>query len=197
MLLCELNKTDNMIYTYGSADEQENIRGLNRAIDLGCTDIYNNGANEILLSKVLKDRHNELFFCKKFGIIRGPNGEISSTWTLDIETNGIMKACHELGVTIVAYSPLVKISIKFGNCSEKKGVTPDQLCLSWILAQGDNMIVIPGTRKIKHLGGNVEAVKVNLSSEELDEIRQIINSIEIIGNRCNDIFMKVGNHNYL
>jgi predicted oxidoreductase len=29
-----------------------------------------------------------------------------SPWTLDIETNGIMEACRELGVTIVAYSPL-------------------------------------------------------------------------------------------
>ena len=59
------------------------------------------------------------------------------------------------------------------------------------------MIVIPGTRKIKHLEENVEAVKVNLSSEELAEIRQIINSIEIISNRYNDYFMKVGNYNYL
>ncbi|EXX65169.1 hypothetical protein RirG_135800 [Rhizophagus irregularis DAOM 197198w] len=52
------------------------------------------------------------------------------------------------------------------------------------------MIVIPGTRKIKHFEGNVEAVKVKLSSEELAEIRQIINSIEIIGNIYNDFFIK-------
>ncbi|PKY32561.1 Aldo/keto reductase, partial [Rhizophagus irregularis] len=84
----------------------------------------------------------------------------------------------------------LEIVHKFNEFAEKKGVTPGQLCLSWILAQGDNMIVIPGTRKIKHLEENVEAVKVNLSSEELAEIRQIINSIEIIGNRYNDFFMK-------
>ncbi|CAB4382280.1 unnamed protein product [Rhizophagus irregularis] len=47
---------------YGSADEQENIKVLNRAIDIGCTfwdtaDLYGSGANEILLSKVLKERH--------------------------------------------------------------------------------------------------------------------------------------------
>ncbi|PKK61933.1 Aldo/keto reductase, partial [Rhizophagus irregularis] len=130
-----------------------------------------------------------------------------SPWTLDIETNGIMEACRELGVTIVAYSPLGRgfLTGRYKSIDdfepndfrrliprfqEKKGVTPGQLCLSWILAQGDNMIVIPGTRKIKHLEENVEAVKVNLSSEKLAEIRQIINSIEIIGNRYNDFFMK-------
>ncbi|CAB5353784.1 unnamed protein product [Rhizophagus irregularis] len=181
------------------ADKQENIKVLNQAIDLGCTfwdsaDIYDNGANEILFSKVLKDHHNELFLCTKFGIIRGPNGEFSVS---DPNTT--------IEDTIGALAELVKEGkIKYISLSEcsadtfqqaykvhpiaaiQKGVTPGQLCLSWILAQGDNMIVIPGTRKIKHFEGNVEAVKVKLSSEELAEIRQIINSIEIIGNRYND-----------
>ena len=35
--------------------------------------MYGNGANEILLSKVLKDRRNEVFICTKFGMIRDPN----------------------------------------------------------------------------------------------------------------------------
>ncbi|PKY39177.1 hypothetical protein RhiirA4_297012, partial [Rhizophagus irregularis] len=60
----------------------------------------------------------------------------------------------------------------------KKGVTSGQLYLSWILS--NNLVVIPDARKIKRLEENVEAVKVNLSSEELSEIRQIINSIEIV-----------------
>ena len=37
--------------------------------------MYGSGANEILLSKVLKNRRNEVFLCTKFGVIRGPNGE--------------------------------------------------------------------------------------------------------------------------
>jgi aryl-alcohol dehydrogenase-like predicted oxidoreductase len=45
-------------------------------------DIYGDGANEILLSKVLKDHRNEVFLCSKFGAVMSPNGEfkgISST----------------------------------------------------------------------------------------------------------------------
>jgi aryl-alcohol dehydrogenase-like predicted oxidoreductase len=37
--------------------------------------MYGSGANEKLVSKVLKERRNEVFICTKFGIIRGPNGE--------------------------------------------------------------------------------------------------------------------------
>jgi aryl-alcohol dehydrogenase-like predicted oxidoreductase len=37
--------------------------------------MYGMGANEILLSKVLKERRNEVFLCTKFGVVRGPNGE--------------------------------------------------------------------------------------------------------------------------
>jgi hypothetical protein len=62
--------------------------------------------------------------------------------------------------------------------------------------QGDDIIVIPGTGNVKHLEENAEATKVNLSSEEISEIRQIINSIKVVGNRYSDLVMKVGNHNY-
>ena len=37
--------------------------------------MYGNGANEILLSKVLKDRRSEVFLCTKFGVVRDENGE--------------------------------------------------------------------------------------------------------------------------
>ncbi|CAB4440579.1 unnamed protein product [Rhizophagus irregularis] len=300
---------------YGSADEQENINVLNRAIDLGSTfwdtsDIYGNGANEILLSKVLKDKRDKVFLCTKFGSLRNSNGafigvsgkpeyvrqacekslkrlgvdyidlyyqhrmdpntpiedtvgalaelvkegkvkyiglsECSaetlrrahkvhpiaaiqmeySPWTIDIEKNGIMEACRELGVTIVAYSPLgrgfltgkyksiddfepddfrravprfqgenfnknLEIVRKFDEFANEKGVSPSQLCLAWVLAQGDNIVAIPGTKKIKYLEENFEAAKIHLTPEELSEIRQIINSIEIIGARYQGEHMKM------
>ncbi|KAJ1559257.1 hypothetical protein HK096_001204, partial [Nowakowskiella sp. JEL0078] len=59
---------------YGSSNEEDNISVLNRAIDLGCTfwdtaDTYGHGANERLLSKVLKTRRSEVFLCSKFGFV--------------------------------------------------------------------------------------------------------------------------------
>ncbi|CAB4402114.1 unnamed protein product [Rhizophagus irregularis] len=76
-----------------------------------------------------------------------------------------------------------KLYIKFNEFVKKKGVTLGQLCLD---SSSYNMVVILGTRKSNHLEENVGAIKFNLSSEALSEIRQIINSIEIVSGRYND-----------
>jgi len=52
----------------------------------------------------------------------------------------------------------------------KKGCTPSQLALAWVMAQRDYIIPIPGTKRIKYLEENVGAVNVPLSAEELKEI---------------------------
>ncbi|PKY58059.1 hypothetical protein RhiirA4_331929, partial [Rhizophagus irregularis] len=79
----------------------------------------------------------------------------------------------------------------FDEFGSKKGVTAGQLCLAWVIAQGNDFVTIPGTRKIKYLEENFEARKIHLSSEELSEIRKIIDSIEIIGTRYSEDSMKV------
>lgn len=59
------------------------------------------------------------------------------------------------------------------------------------LLQGNNVIAIPGARKLKYLEENHGTAKVNLTPEELLEIRQIINSIGIVGTRYNAHAMEV------
>jgi len=54
-----------------------------------------------------------------------------------------------------------------------KGCTPSQLALAWVLAQGDFIFPIPGTKRIKYLEENVGALQVTLSRQELDEIDAI------------------------
>lgn len=51
--------------------------------------------------------------------------------------------------------------------AEKKGVTPSQLALAWVLAQGNDVVPIPGTKKIKYLDENIAALEVELSAEDL------------------------------
>ncbi len=62
---------------------------------------------------------------------------------------------------------LVKQIIVLAN---KKSCTPSQLALAWILAQGEFLFPIPGTKKIKYLEENAAAVSIKLSKEELEEI---------------------------
>lgn len=67
--------------------------------------------------------------------------------------------------------------------ADKKGVTPSQIALAWVLSKGDNVFVIPGTTSAERLVENVGAAKVELSSEEVAEIDGVINSFKAAGSR--------------
>ncbi|CAB4403371.1 unnamed protein product [Rhizophagus irregularis] len=234
------------------------------AIGLGCmgmsdaygstfwdtADLYGSGANEILLSKVLKERRNEgkpeyvRQACenslKRLGVDYidlyyqhrvDPNTPIEDTVgaLAELVKEGKIKyiglsECSaetlrraykvhpiaaiqmEYSVTIVAYSPLGHgfLTGKYKSIDDfepndleeqfhvfKKGVTAGQLCLAWVLAQGDDFVTIPGTKKMKYLEENFEAGKIHLSPEEISEIRKIIDSIEIFGGRYNEYLSKL------
>lgn len=57
--------------------------------------------------------------------------------------------------------------------ARRKGCTPAQLALAWVLAQGDDIVPIPGTKRIKYLEDNVGALAVQLSPEERREIEEM------------------------
>ncbi len=54
--------------------------------------------------------------------------------------------------------------------AEEKGVTPAQLALAWVLAQGEDLVPIPGTKRREYLEENAGAVDVELTDEDLDRI---------------------------
>jgi aryl-alcohol dehydrogenase-like predicted oxidoreductase len=141
-----------------------------------------------------------------------------SPWTLDIETNGVLDTCRELGISIVAFSPLGKgflagkfkkfedipeddfrktlprfqgenfernldIAREFERIAAKKNCTPAQLCLAWVLYQGEDFIPIPGTTSVKRLEENWGALNVEVTKEDNDEIRAAIKRIQVHGDR--------------
>jgi aryl-alcohol dehydrogenase-like predicted oxidoreductase len=59
---------------------------------------------------------------------------------------------------------------KINALAEAKDVTPAQLALAWVLAQGDDIVTIPGTKRIKYLEQNLDALNVKLSNTDLAEI---------------------------
>ncbi|KAL8808068.1 MAG: hypothetical protein Q9182_000346 [Xanthomendoza sp. 2 TL-2023] len=67
--------------------------------------------------------------------------------------------------------------------AQKKGCTPGQLTLAWLMAQGEDIIPIPGTKKIKYLEENMGALDVRLSREEAAEIRKAVEGAEVHGIR--------------
>jgi len=129
-----------------------------------------------------------------------------SLWTRDIEQNDVLATCRELGIAVVAYSPLGRgfltgaipnrdaldpndwrlTNPRFSDealtknarfvelirdIAAQKGATEAQVALAWVLAQGDDIFTIPGTRRIERLKENMGAWKVRFTAEELAGIR--------------------------
>ena len=65
----------------------------------------------------------------------------------------------------------------------RRGCTPAQLALAWLLAQGEQIMPIPGVRQIKHLEENVAAADIVLRTDELAAIRAALPDEKIVGQR--------------
>ena len=124
-----------------------------------------------------------------------------SIWARDLEAE-ILPTLRELGIGLVAYSPLgrgfltgrlrsldqladddfrrgqprlqgdnleanVAIVQKIDALAAAKGATPAQIALAWVMAQGDDVVPIPGTKRRSYLEDNAAAVEVELGDEDL------------------------------
>lgn len=306
-------------FAYGTADETESITTLHRALDLGVNfwdtaDVYANGQNEELISKVLSTNRDKVFIATKFGFRFGEDAEEqkninkstfdgSPAWmkiavekslkrlnidvidlyyahrvdpnipieetvgamaelvkegkvrylglseaspatlrkahavhpiaalqseysllTRDVEKE-ILSTTRELGISLVPFSPLARglvtntinstdhleatdfrrslpkfngasyennmsLAQEFALLAVKKDVTSAQLALAWVLAQGDDIIPIPGTKKRKYLEENSAATDVNLSSSDLKNIEELLVRFPNVGERYPEGSMK-------
>mgnify|MGYP001024226543 FL=1 len=75
---------------------------------------------------------------------------------------------------------LVHRITEFGK---RKGATPGQIALAWLLAQKPWIVPIPGTRKLERLKENIGAVDIKLTDEDLHELEGILSEVTIIGGR--------------
>jgi len=140
-----------------------------------------------------------------------------SLWSRDVEED-IIPVLRELGIGIVAYSPLGRgfltgtiqknEDIKEGDfrkghprfqedaikqnvtlldaltkISKEKNCTLGQLSLAWVQHQGEDVVPIPGTTKLKHFQENLEALKVQLSNQDLKAIADALPHHGVVGTR--------------
>jgi len=71
--------------------------------------------------------------------------------------------------------------------AERKGVTAGQLALAWVLAQGDDVVPIPGTKRVSYLEENVGAAAVELSAEDLADLTDAVPVDAVVGERYPDM----------
>ena len=140
-----------------------------------------------------------------------------SLWTREPE-DGILGVFRELGIGLVAYSPLgrgflsgeitdpsqfdpsdfrrsnprfqganfqrnLDLVTEVTSLAAAKGITPAQLALAWVLAQGDDIVPIPGTKRRVYLEQNVAAADVTLSADELAAIEKLAIGSDVAGTR--------------
>jgi aryl-alcohol dehydrogenase-like predicted oxidoreductase len=77
----------------------------------------------------------------------------------------------------------VDLATRIHDVASAKGCTPGQLALAWVLAQGEDIIPIPGTKRRKYLEENVGAPAVSLTPAELAEIDRILPRAAFMGDR--------------
>ncbi|KAF2662343.1 putative aldo-keto reductase [Lophiostoma macrostomum CBS 122681] len=148
-----------------------------------------------------------------------------SPYALEIESEQfqLLKTARELGVAIVAYSPLgrgmitgaiqslddldesdfrryaprfsaenfpknMELTKQLGGIAKKKGITPSQLVLAWLLAQGEDIFPIPGTTRVPRLEENLGSLHVELTEEENKAIRKYCENADVVGGRYPESF---------
>jgi aryl-alcohol dehydrogenase-like predicted oxidoreductase len=72
---------------------------------------------------------------------------------------------------------------KVNELASKKNCTAAQLALAWVIAQGDNIFPIPGTKRVKYLEENAGAINVTFSKDELDTIAGLFPKNAAAGDR--------------
>ncbi len=84
----------------------------------------------------------------------------------------------------------LELVTKVKQIAEHKGCTPGQLALAWVLAQGEDIVPIPGTKHRRYLEENLKALEVRLSPEDLREIEAIFPYGAAAGERYAEAAMK-------
>jgi aryl-alcohol dehydrogenase-like predicted oxidoreductase len=151
-----------------------------------------------------------------------------SLWTRDPEDQ-VLATLRELGIGLVAYSPLgrgfltgkirslddlpeddwrrtnprfqeaalrenLQLADKVTELADKRHVTPAQLAVAWVLAKGDDIVPIPGTKSPRRLEENAAAVDVVLSATEVQELDNAISRDAIVGSRYPEQMMGLLNN---
>ncbi|HEY1214872.1 MAG TPA: aldo/keto reductase, partial [Bryobacteraceae bacterium] len=84
----------------------------------------------------------------------------------------------------------LKLVDEVRSIASEKGCTPSQLALAWVLAQGNDLVPIPGTKRIRYLEENVGATNIFLTERYIDRIDKALPQGAAAGTRYSEAGMK-------
>jgi aryl-alcohol dehydrogenase-like predicted oxidoreductase len=84
----------------------------------------------------------------------------------------------------------LELADRVREIADGKGITPGQLALAWLLAQGDDIVPIPGTKRRKYVEDNAGASGVTLTDDDLARIEEAMPRGSVAGERYNEASMQ-------
>jgi len=141
------------------------------------------------------ERNGVLAACEELGIGFVPwgpmgmgylTGKIDASTRFDPKTDLRSTFDRFSPENLAANMPFVALLKQFG---EKKGATPSQIALAWLLAQKSFIVPIPGTRNIDHLNENLGALRVELTPDDLRAFGTALAALTVHGGRMNEMQM--------
>jgi aryl-alcohol dehydrogenase-like predicted oxidoreductase len=88
----------------------------------------------------------------------------------------------------------LRLADRVTELAEARGITPAQLALAWVMAKGDDVVPIPGTKSPRRLEENAAAADVKLTTDDLEELDGAISPEAVRGSRYNDEMMALLNN---
>jgi aryl-alcohol dehydrogenase-like predicted oxidoreductase len=151
-----------------------------------------------------------------------------SLWTRDLEDE-VLPTMRELGIGLVAYSPLgrgfltgqirsmddlpeddwrrgnprfqedalrenIDMADRVAEIAEQVRAAPAQVALAWVMAKGDDVVPIPGTKHVSRLEENVAATELELSDEQVATLDEAVSPDSVRGSRYAETEMALLNH---
>jgi aryl-alcohol dehydrogenase-like predicted oxidoreductase len=167
-----------MSAAYGTPDNEESNVTLQRALELGInfwdtTDIYGiDHANEKLIGQFLKGKRDKVFLATKFGFLLNE---------ADLGKDDFRSRLPRYHGEYLDNNQ--KRVPEFAAFAAGKGSIAAQLSIAWVIAQGDDIIPIPGTKRRKYLEENAGAADLKLTVGDLEQIRKILDKYPFTGPR--------------
>jgi aryl-alcohol dehydrogenase-like predicted oxidoreductase len=154
-------------FPLGIASLMDRLAEVARAGSVRAVGVSNFSARQMHVAAERLDRR---------GVPLAANEVQFSLFHRDPERNGVLEACRELDVALIAYRPLAGGRIRqdgsavdrtLAGIARTRGKTVAQVALNWLLGRDERIIAIPGATTVEHVRENVGAVGWTLGDDEL------------------------------
>ena len=134
------------------------------------------------------ERNNVLATCRELGVTFVPYSPLGRGFLTgaiqkleDLDASDWRRTNPRFGQKAIEENQKLAAAVK--ELAKGKSVTPAQLALAWVLAQGKDVVPIPGTKRVRYLEDNMGAADVKLTDGDLKGISERLAQIQVVGER--------------